>query len=139
MRPRLASWPLWWLPAQSPGRCGSSRPGRRGAAGRRGTARSRMPLRHSVALWTLPRLLIFPRHDKSPARAGLFISSLNRLYLDLTSNDDASNDDASSGGASDGDDASPNTCDANGGGANPSAGDASPSGGDANPSALLPA
>ena len=140
MRPRLASWPLWWLPAQSPGRCGSFRPGRRGAARRRGTARSRVPLRYRVALWTLPRLLIFPRHDKSPARAGLFISCLNRLYLDLTSNDDAS-----SGGASDGGDASPNTCDANDGGANPSAGDASPSAGGPSrddgrgPSALLPA
>jgi hypothetical protein len=75
MRPRLASWPLWWLPAQSPGRCGSSGPGRRSAArssGRRGTARPRVPLRHRVAVWTLPRLLIFPKQDKSPAHAGLF-------------------------------------------------------------------
>ena len=58
---------------------------------------------------------------------------LNNLCRSLTSNDDAS-----SGGASDGGDASPNTCDANGGGANPSAGDASPNGG-RGPSALLPA
>jgi hypothetical protein len=78
MRPRLASWPLWRLPTQS-SRCGSSGPGRRGAAcssGRRGTARPRVSLRHRVALWTLPRLLIFPEHDKSPARAGLFLFPL---------------------------------------------------------------
>ena len=44
-------------------------------SGRRGAARPRLPLRHRVALWTLPRLLIFPKHDKSPARAGLFLFS----------------------------------------------------------------
>ena len=100
-----------------------------------------MSLRHRVALWTLPRLLIFPDHDKSPARAGLFYSLTWRR---LTSSND---DDASSGGATCGGGASPNTCDANGGGANPSAGDASPSAGDPSrddgrghgPNALLPA
>ena len=147
MRPRLASWSLWRLPAQPPGRCGSSGPGRRGAArssGRRGAARSRVPLRHRVALWTLPRLLIFPTHDKSPARAGLFLFVLSNLRRRLTSSND---DDASSGGANDGGDASPNACDANGDGANPSACDASPSAGgpsrddgrDHGPNALLPA
>ena len=101
-----------------------------------------MPLRHRVALWTLPRLLIFPRHDKSPARAGLFLFLVSNLWRRLTSSND---DGASSGGANDGGDASPNACDANGGGANPSAGDASPSAGGPSrddgrgPSALLPA
>jgi hypothetical protein len=27
-----------------------------------------------VAVWALPRLLIFQKHDKSPVRAGLFYS-----------------------------------------------------------------
>jgi hypothetical protein len=168
MRSWLASRSLWWLPTQSPGRCGSSGPGRRGAARssrRRGAARSRVPLRHRVAVWTLPRLLTFPKHDKNPARAGLFLFlespfrwNRNRLsifdltrFLDanrppptdqvrghaslenalnnprrrLTSSND---DDASSGGANDGGDASPNTCDANGGGPSPSAGGPSPDG-----------
>ena len=70
-------------------------------------------------------------------------SALLRLHTwrRLTSSSD---DDASSGGANDGGDASPNTCDANGGGANPNAGDASPNADgpsrDAGrgPSALLP-
>jgi hypothetical protein len=81
------------------------------------------------------------KHDKSPARAGLFfIPSLNGHGRSLTSNDDAS-----SGGANDGGDASPNAGDANGGGANPNACDASPSAGGPSrddgrgPSALLPA
>ena len=76
MRPRLGSRPLRQMPTHSPGRRGPSSPGRRGAArssGRGGATRSRVPLRHRVALWTLPRLLIFPKHDKSPARAGLFL------------------------------------------------------------------
>jgi len=98
-----------------------------------------VPLRHRVAVWTLPRLLIFPKHDKSPARAGLFLFVLSNFRRRLTSSDD----DASSGGANDGGDASPNACDANGGG--PSAGDASPNAGGPSrddgrgPSALLPA
>jgi hypothetical protein len=73
MRPRLASWPLWWLSAQSTGRCGSSRLGRRGAACRRGTARSRVPLRHRVALWPLPRLLIFFSKAQKPRSRGAFL------------------------------------------------------------------
>ena len=97
-----------------------------------------------MAPWTLPRLLIFPNHDKSPARAGLFLFPLNNSRRHLTSSND---DDASSGGANDGGDASPSTCDASGGGANPSAGDASPSafgpsrddGRGHGPNALLPA
>jgi len=74
---------------------------------------------------------------QKPRSRGAFLL-LNKLCRSLTNSDGAS-----SGGASDGGDASPNTCDANGGGANPSAGDASPSAGgpsrDGGPSALLPA
>jgi hypothetical protein len=94
-----------------------------------------------VALWTLPRLLIFFRARQKPrSRGAFFIPSLNGHGRSLTSNDDAS-----SGGANDGGGASPNACDANGGGANPSACDANPSGGGPirddgrDPSALLPA
>ena len=100
-----------------------------------------MPLRHRVALWTLPRLLIFPKHNKSPARAGLFLFLVSNPWRRLTSSND---DDASSGGANDGGDASPNVCDASGG-ASPSAGDAGPNAFDPSrddgrgPSALLPA
>jgi len=140
MRPRLASWPLWWLSAQSTGRCGSSRPGRRGAGTcRRGTARPRVPLRHRVALWPLPRLLIFFLNSRQKPRSRGAFFLLNDQRQRLTSNDDASN-----GGASDGGDASPNVCDASGG-ASPSAGDAGPNAFDPSrddgrgPSALLPA
>ena len=114
------------------------------APGRGGAPRSRLPLRHRVALWPLPRLLIFPKHDKSPARAGLFLFLAQTILAQqswrLTSSND---DDASSGGANDGGDASPNAGDASGGG--PSAGDASPSAfgpsrdDGRGPSALLPA
>jgi len=138
MRPRLASWPLWWLPAQSPGRCGSASPGRRGTAcssGRRGAAWPRVSLRHRVALRTLPRLLIFPKHDKAPLARGFLIPS--GLWRRLTSSSD---DGASSGGANDGGDANPNAGDANGGGANPSAfGPSRDDGRGRGPSALLPA
>jgi hypothetical protein len=94
-----------------------------------------------VAVWTLPRLLIFFKARQKPRSRGAFFLFLNDRWQRLTSNDD----DASSGGASDGGDASPNACDANGGGANPNAGDAIPSADgpsrDAGrgPSALLPA
>ena len=92
-----------------------------------------------MALWPLPRLLIFSKLDKSPAHAGLFSGS-NNLCRNLTSNDD----DASSGGASDGGDANPSAGDANGGGANPSDGgpsrDRAPNrDGGRGPSVLLPA
>lgn len=77
---------------------------------------------------------------KSPARAGLFLfrQSLATLcdpWRRLTSSND---DGASSGDANDGGDASPNACDAIGGGASPNAG--GPSRGDGRvPSALVPA
>ena len=58
-------------------------PRRGGAAGCGGTSRSRLPLWHRVALRTLPRLLIFPMQDKSPARAGLFLFSPNNPGGDL--------------------------------------------------------
>jgi hypothetical protein len=88
-----------------------------------------------VALWPLPRLLKFSKLDKSPARAGLFLFLVSNPWRRLTSRND---DDASSGGANGGGDASPNTCDANGGGANPSAGDPSRDDGRGHgPSALL--
>ena len=77
MRPWLASWPLWRLPTQSAGRRG---PGRRGAgSGRRGAARPRLPLRHRVAVRTLPRLLIFFKaRQKAPLARGFFYSLLKR-------------------------------------------------------------
>ena len=93
-----------------------------------------------MALRPLPRLLTFPKHDKSPARAGLFLFLVSNPWRRIISSND---DDASSGGANDGGDASPNAGDANGGG--PSAGDASPSAfgpsrdDGRDPSALLPA
>ena len=102
-----------------------------------------MSLRHRVALWTLPRLLIFFNARQKPrSRGAFFIPCLSNPWRSLNSSND---DDASSGGASDGGDASPNACDANGGGANPSAGDASPNAfgpsrdDGRGPSALLPA
>jgi len=85
-------------------------------------------------------LFDIPAHEKSPARAGLFLFLVSNPGRRLTGSND---DDASSGGANDGGDASPNACDANGDGANPSACDASPSADgpsrDDGPSALLPA
>ena len=80
--------------------------------------------------------------QKPRSRGAFFIPCLDSLQRRLTSSSD---DDASSGGANDGGDASPNACDANDGGANPSAGDASPSAfgptrdDGRDPSALLPA
>ena len=141
MRPRLASWPLWWLSAQSASHCGAGSGRRSARTCRRGTARPRVPLRHRVALWPLPRLLIFFQSTtKAPLTRGFFLLLPNDRWQRLTNNDDAS-----SGGASDGGDASPSAGDANDGGANPNAGDASPSAGGPSrddgrgPSALLPA
>ena len=111
-------------------------------SGRRGAARSRLSLRHRVALRTLPRLLIFFNARQKPRSRGAFFILSKQSWRRLTSSND---DDASSGGANDGGDASPNACDANGDGANPSAGDASPSAvgpsrdDGRGPSALLPA
>jgi hypothetical protein len=84
MRPGLASWSLWRMPTQSPGRCGSSSPGCRGpGSGRRGAAWPRMPLWHRVAVWPLPRLLIFSDREKSPAHAGLLYSFSKSLTAPL--------------------------------------------------------
>lgn len=71
MRPRLASRPLWRLPTQSQGR-GSSGPRRCRAARRRGAARPRVPLRHRVAVWTLPSLVIFLNARQKPRSHGAF-------------------------------------------------------------------
>jgi hypothetical protein len=93
-----------------------------------------------VALWTLPRLLIFFKARQKPRSRGAFFILYKQSWRRLTSSSD---DDAGSGGATDGGDASPNAYDANGDGANPSACDASPSADgpsrDDGPSALLPA
>src|SRR5207237_1852561 len=59
-------------------------------------------------------LIDISKARQKPRSRGAFLL-LNKLCRSLTNSDGAS-----SGGASDGGDASPNTCDANGGGANPS-------------------
>jgi hypothetical protein len=56
--------------------------------------------------------------QKPRSRGAFFIPSLNNPWRQVISSND---DDASSGGANGGGDASPNACDANGGGASPSA------------------
>ena len=127
---------------------------------RRGTARPRLPLRHRVALRTLPRLLSVSKLVKKPRSRGAFfvaqtakprrrsndgarrskgrecVASLPSQHWLTSSNGDGG---ASSGG---GGDASPSACD----GANPNADvAASPSAGGPSrddgrgPSALLPA
>jgi hypothetical protein len=85
-------------------------------------------------------LIDISKARQKPRSRGAFFIPVSDILVSnpwrrLTSSSD---DDASSGGANDGGDASPNACDANGGGANPSAGGPSRDDG-RGPSALLPA
>ena len=53
--------------------------GRAARTGRRGAARPRLPLRHGLALRTLPRHLTLSDLTKAPLDAGLFLLRYRRL------------------------------------------------------------
>ena len=123
MRPRLPSRPLWRMPAQSPRGRGASAGRVPAGSGRGGASRPRLPLRHGLALRTLPLLSGINASRQSPARAGFFVDGQLAGGLSSTRKREdgippsreldqsrlTSNGGASSGGASaSGGDASPN-------------------------------